>query len=376
MTVWSDGVTFALDRGHASFFLVEPAQMSRCKTVPMTQDTLPLVLQDDRARSKEETMRRILVVMCTVWSILGESHATAQSFPSRPVRYIMPLPAGQETDVFARVLARQLSDDWGQQVIVDNRPGGGTVIGTDLAAKAAPDGYTLMHAIAAHAINPTLYAKLPYDTLKDFACITQIGNLYGVLIAHPSFPAKNIKELIALAKVQPGKIVYATGPIGTSTHIAGEALRLAAGIDIVHVPYKGGGPAIQDLLPGRVPLVSTVVLEALPFIRSGKAKPIAVTGPKRSPSLPNVPTVGETLPAYQSGTAFWALLTRAGTTRAVVQQLNADVLRAMQTASVRERMAQTDVEPVGSTPAQCDAFLREQVKLWGGIVRASGAKVD
>ena len=311
--------------------------------------------------------------------LLGALHASgpgAQSFPARPVRYIMPLPAGQETDVFARILARRLGEGWSQNVIVDNRPGGGTVIGTDLAAKAPPDGYTLVHALTAHAINPTLHSKLPYDTLKDFACVTQIGSFSGVLIAHPSFQAKSLAELITLAKAQPGKIVYGTGPVGTTNHILGESLNTAAGISIGHVPYKGGGPAIQDLLAGRVPLVSNVVLEVLPFIRSGKVRPIAVTGPKRTPSLPDVPTVGESLPAYQSGTSFWALLARAGTPAAVVKQLNADVLKAMQATDVRERIAQMDIEPVGSTPAQCEAFLRAQIETWGRIVRASGAKVD
>ena len=330
-------------------------------------------------RYYQKTTCNIIQALAVCASLLLGAFAAelgAQSFPNRPVRYIMPLPAGQETDVFARVLARQLADGWSQQVIVDNRPGGGTVIGTDLAAKAAPDGYTLMHALALHAINPALRTKLPYDTLKDFVCVTHIGNNYGVLIAHPSLPAKNVKELIALAKAQPGKIVYATGPIGNISHISIEALRVAAGVDIVPIHYKGGGAAIQDLLPGRVPLVATVVAETLPYIRSGKVKPIAVTSPKRSPSLPDVPTVGESLPAYQSGTGFWALLTRAGAPAAVVNQLNADVLKAMQAANVRERMAQMDIESVGSTPEQCDAFLREQVKLWGGLVRASGARVD
>ena len=311
-------------------------------------------------------MRPFRFTVCTglLLGALIPAEAGAQSFPARPVRYILPLPAGQETDVFARVLARRLGDDWGQQVIVDNRPGGGTVIGSDLAAKAAPDGYTLMHALTGHAINPTLHAKLPYDTLKDFACITHIGNLYALLVSHPSFPAKNVKELIALAKAQPGKIVYGTGPTGNSAHIATEALRIAAGIDIAPVHYKGGGPAMQDLLPGRVPLVATVVTETLPFIRSGKVRPIAVVSPKRSLALPDVPTVGESLPNYQSGTGLWVLLTRAGTPDALVKQLNADVLKAMQAAEVRERLVQMDIEAVGSTPAQCDAFLREQIAVW------------
>jgi tripartite-type tricarboxylate transporter receptor subunit TctC len=302
--------------------------------------------------------------------------ADAQGFPVRPVRYILPLPAGQETDVFARVMANRLGEIWGQQVIVDNRPGGGTVIGSDVAAKAQPNGYTLLHAITSHAVNSTLYAKLPYDTLKDFACVTQIGSFSGVLIAHPSFPAKTVPDLIAVAKSQPGKIVYGTGPIGTSNHILGEAFRIAAGIDIGHVPYKGGGPAIQDLVAGRVPLVGNVVLEALPFIRSGKARAIAVTGPKRVASLPDVPTVTESLPNYRPGTAFWVLVTRAGTPAGVMKQLSASALKAMQAPDVRERFAQMDIEPVGSMPSQCDAFLREQVAVWGKSVKASGARAD
>ena len=302
--------------------------------------------------------------------------ASAQSFPTRAVRYILPLPAGQETDVFARVLARRLGDGWGQQVVVDNRPGGGTVIGTDAAAKAAPDGYTLLHALTSHAINPALRSKLPYDTLKDFSCVTQIGGFNGVLIAHPSFPVKTVRELIALAKAQPGKIVYGTGPVGTTNHILGEALRVAAGIDIGHVPYKGGGPAIQDLVAGRVPLVANVVLEVLPYVRSGKVRAIAVTGPRRAASLPDVPTVSESLPNYVPGTSLWVLLVRAGTPDALIKQLHADVTKAMQAPDVRERFVQMDIEPVGSAPAQCDAFLREQVGIWGKIVQASGARAD
>lgn len=304
------------------------------------------------------------------------AEADAQTFPARAVRYIMPLPAGNETDLFARVLAKQLAEGWGQQVNVDNRPGGGTIIGTDLAAKAPADGHTLFHALTAHAINPTLNARLPYDTLKDFACVTQISNFSGVLIAHLSFPVKNVKELITLAKAQPGRIVYGTGPIGTTNHILGESLRTAAGIDIGHVPYKGGGAAIQDLLAGNVPLVSNVVLEVLPFVRSGKVRPIAVTGPKRTASLPDVPTVGESLPNYRAGTSFWAVVTRAGTPAAAMKQLNAAIVKAMQSAEVRERVVQMDLEPVASTPAQCDAFLREQVSVWGPIVKASGARAD
>lgn len=319
---------------------------------------------------------RIAVLASILPGVLIASEPGAQSFPARPVRYIMPLPAGGETDIFARVLAKQLSDGWGQQVTVENRPGGGTTIATEFTAKAPADGHTFLHAITAFGINATLYTKLPYDTLKDFSCVTQIGNLYGVLLAHPSFPAKGMADLIRLAKSRPGEITYATGGSGTSNHIAAEAIRVAAGINIVHVPYKGSSQAAQDVLPGRVPLLATVLVEAIPFIQSGKLRVIATTSPRRAPSLPDVPTVGETLPAYQAGVGFWALVTRAGAPAAALNKLNADAVTALHSPDVRARLAQADIEIVGSKPDQCDAFLREQVAVWGKIVKASGARVD
>lgn len=302
--------------------------------------------------------------------------AAAQAFPARPVRYIMPLPAGSETDIFARVLAKQLGDTWGQQAVVENRPGGGTVIATEVAAKSPPDGHVFLHAITALGINATLYSRLPYDTLKDFSCITQIGNLYGVLLAHPSFPVKSVAELISLAKARPAEITYATGGSGTANHIAGEALRFAAGINIVHVPYKGTSLAVLDVLPGRVPLLATVLVEAIPYIQSGKLKVIVTTSPRRAPSLPDVPTIRETLPNYQAGTGFWALVTRSGAPAATMNKLNADIVKALQAPDVKVRLAAADIEIVGSKPEQCDAFLKEQVAVWGAIVKTSGARVD
>ena len=302
--------------------------------------------------------------------------AGAQGFPARALRYIMPLPAGSETDVFARTLARQLGENWNQQVVVENRPGGGTTIGSDIVAKAPADGYTLLHAITAHAINATLYARLPYDTQKDFSCVTQIGNLYGLLLSHPSFPARNVTQLIQLAKARPGEITYATGGSGTANHIAAEALRLAADIRIMHVPYKGASQAILDVLPGRVPLLATILAEAVPYIQSGKLRVIAGTNAKRAPSLPEVPTISETLPAYRAGAGIWSIVTRAGTPPAVLNKLNADIVKALQTPDVRARLAQADIEIVGSRPEQCDVFLREQTAVWGAIVKASGARVD
>jgi tripartite-type tricarboxylate transporter receptor subunit TctC len=304
------------------------------------------------------------------------AEAAAQVFPARQVRYIMPLPAGSETDLFARVLAKQLGDSWGQQVVVENRPGGGTTIATEFTAKAPADGHTLLHAITSFGINATLYARLPYDTLRDFSCITHIGNLYGVLLAHPSFPVKNVSELIKLAKARPGDITYATGGSGTANHIAGEALRLAAGINIVHVPYKGTSLAIPDVLSGRVPLLATVLVEAIPYIQSRKLKVVVTTSPKRAPSLPDVPTIRETLPNYQAGTGFWALVTRNGTPAATLNKLHSDIVRSLQAPDVKTRLATADIEIVGSRPEQCDAFVKEQVMVWGAIVKASGARAD
>jgi tripartite-type tricarboxylate transporter receptor subunit TctC len=302
--------------------------------------------------------------------------AAAQAFPARPVRYLMPLPAGSETDLFARVLAKHLGDAWGQQVIVENRPGGGTTIATELAAKAPADGHTFLHGITAFGVNPSLYARLPFDTLKDFSCITHIGNLYGVLLAHPQFPVKSVAELIKLARARPGEVAYATGGAGTANHIAAEALRLAGKIDIVHVPYKGTGQALPDVLAGRVPLLATVLVEVVPYIQSKKLKVIAATSPKRAPSLPDVPTIGETLPGYRPGTGFWTLVTRAGAPAATLNKFHADAVKAFQAPEVRARLASADIEIVGSRPGECDAFLREQVSVWGALVKASGARVD
>ncbi len=304
------------------------------------------------------------------------STGSTQAFPARAVRYVMPLPAGSETDVFARTLARQLGEQWNQQVVVDNRPGGGTTIATAMTAKAPADGYTLLHAITSHVINTTLYVKLPYDALKDFSCVTQIGSLYGVLLAHPSFPAKDVKGLIAIAKARPGDISYATGGSGTQNHIAIEALRIAAGIHIQHVPYKGSSLASLDVLPGRVPLLATILAEAVPYVKSGKLRVLAVTSPRRAPSLPDTPTVSETLPAYRAGTGMWAVVTRAGTPPAVLNKLNADIVRALQAPEIRARLTQADMDIVGSRPEQCDVFLREQTATWGVTVKASGARVD
>jgi len=322
------------------------------------------------------TDRAVLAAAICVIASLAAPDAGAQAFPTKPVRYVMPLPGGSETDIFARVLAKHLSDYWNQPVVVENRPGAGTTIGSDLVAKAPPDGHTLLHAITAHGVNPTLRSRMPYDTLKDFACVTHIGNLYGILAVHPSLPVRNLKEFIALAKRAPGEVQYATGGAGTANHIAAEAIRLAAKIDIQHVPYKGSSLAVLDVLPGRVPVLATVLVEAKPYIDSNKLRVIATTSPKRAPSLPDTPTVTETLPSYRVGASFWAIVTRAGTPAPAIAKLNADARKGMASADARKRFQIADVEYVGSSPSACDAFLRDQVATWGAIVKATGASVN
>jgi tripartite-type tricarboxylate transporter receptor subunit TctC len=321
-------------------------------------------------------MGKNTIVLALALASLYPAAVLSQQYPSKPIRLIVPFPAGGGVDYIGRIVGKGLSERLGQQVIVDNRPGGGTTLATELAAKAPADGHTFLHGITAFGVNPSLYARLPYDTLKDFSCITHIGNLYGVLLAHPQFPVKSVAELIKLAKARPGEVAYATGGAGTANHIAAEALRLAGKIDIVHVPYKGTGQALPDVLSGRVPLLATVLVEVVPYIQSKKLKVIAATSPKRAPSLPDVPTIGETLPGYKPGTGFWTLVTRSGAPAATLNKLHADAVKAFQAPDVRARLASADIEIVGSRPGECDAFLREQVSVWGALVKASGARVD
>ena len=314
--------------------------------------------------------------LCLVFCALLAGGAGAQPYPSKPVRIVVPASPGGASDLVGRLLATQLSEMLGQPFIVENRVTSGGIVGTQQVAESAPDGHTLLVTFDTFASNALLFKNLKWDPIRDFAPVMQLCRYPQVLLVHPSLGVRTVKEFVALAKERGPQLNYASAGPASSSRLAYELFKDVAGIDTVPVHYKGGGPAIQDLLPGRVPLVSTVVTETLPYIRSGKVKPIAVTGSKRSPSLPDVPAVGETLPKAPSGTALWALLARAGTPDALINLLNADVVKALQSADVRERMSQMDVEPVGSSPARCDAFLREQVAVWGKLVKASGARVE
>ena len=297
---------------------------------------------------------------------------TAQAFPTKPVRFIVPFPPGGATDIIGRLVAGKMQEVWGQAVIVENRPGAGTVVGTDMVAKSAPDGHTLGMVVTAHVINPSLRASMPYDTLKDLAAVTHVSVQHLVIATHPSVPANDMAQLIALAKENPGKLSYATPGSGTAMHLSVELLKAQAGIDIVHVPYKGGAPAQQDVMGGRVPILLDVLYAVQPLINAGKIKAIALLSPQR---VSNLPVVAETVPGV-SALSIVGIVAAGGTPRELVQKISADIARAVKSSDLTGRMTQLGMEPVGSTPAEFDALIRSEIEKWSRVVKTSGAKAD
>jgi tripartite-type tricarboxylate transporter receptor subunit TctC len=310
----------------------------------------------------------MLKVLLVSLLLMGTAHA----FPTKPVRMIVPFPPGGATDIIGRLVAGKMQEVWGQPVIVENRPGAGTVVGTDLVAKSQPDGHTLGFVVTAHVINPSLRSNMPYDTLKDLASVSHVSIQHLVIAAHPSVEANNIAELIALAKKNPGKLSYATPGSGTAMHLSVELLKAQAGIDLVHVPYKGGAPAQQDVMGGRVPILLDVLYAVQPLINSGKIKVIALLSPQR---VANLPVVAETVPGV-SALSIVGLVAAGGTPRELVQRLSADVSKAVKSSDLTERMTQLGMEPVGSTPAEFDTLIRSEIEKWARVVKISGAKAD
>jgi tripartite-type tricarboxylate transporter receptor subunit TctC len=302
------------------------------------------------------------------------AHAQAP-YPAKTVRVIVPFPPGSGTDITTRLVMPKLGEAFGQQFIVDNRAGAAGNIGAELAARSPADGYTLLVAPASSAISQTLYRHLQYDLLKDFEPIALMAGVPFVLVVHPSLPAKNVKDLVALAKAKPGQLTYGSTGNGSSPHLTTEMLKLATGIDVVHVPYRGTPPAVTDLLSGNITFMFANTLSVLPHVNSKRLRALAVTSAKRSPSLPNLPTVAESYPGFESGTWF-SLLAPAGTPRDVVDRLNAAVVKAVQLPDVRDRIRAQGGEPLSGTPQQVGAYIRAEVAKWGKVVRASGAKVE
>ena len=303
--------------------------------------------------------------------------AAAQPYPTRPIRIIVPSTPGGSVDMLARTVGARLGERWGQQVVVDNRSGAGGVIAGELTAKAAPDGYTLIMAtISSMATNVSLTRNLPYDPLRDFAPVTHVASQQIVLLANAGFAAKTVGELIALAKAKPGQIAFATAGNGTGGHLAGELLKILAGIDLTHIPYKGSAPALVDVISGQVALTPISINTALPPIKSGRVRALAVSGAHRSPALPDTPTMIEAgVKGYESYT-WYGLLAPKATPRAVVMKLNAETVSILKLPDVRERLLADGAEPVGNTPEEFGAFIRAEIDKWGRVIKAAGLRAE
>jgi tripartite-type tricarboxylate transporter receptor subunit TctC len=303
--------------------------------------------------------------------------AMAQSYPAKPVTFVVPFPAGGGTDIAARVVATRLTAKWGQSVVVENKAGAAGIVGTDVVAKAKPDGYTLLIAnVGIPSINPVLYAKLPYNPDTAFAPITEICELPFVLMATPSFPANTPRELVALAKAQPDKVTFASSGSGGSPHLTAEIFQQATGTRMMHIPYKGGGPAMTDLMAGHVNLLFASILEGSGHIKAGKLKALAVTSPKRSPALPDVPTLAEAgISGAESG-SWVALMAPAGTPQAIIDKIAADVKEVVADAQVKAQLVSQGATPQSSTPAQLQALIEADKARYGKVIRDKGVKVE
>ena len=321
-------------------------------------------------------MSSVWIRRIAAWVLLVPGLVIAQSFPNKPIKVLVPFPAGGTVDFFARTLAPKLSEALGQTVLVENRPGAGGNIATEAVAKAAPDGYTLLMGSEIVAINTSLYSKLNYDPLKDLAPIVLVGTVPNILIVNPAVPVNNVKELIALGKTKSANLSYASTGQGTSTHLSTELFKNMTGMEAVHVPYKGGPPAIADLLGGQVNMMFINMPTGIAHVRSGKVKILAVSSKKRVAQLPDVPTVEEAGVKGFVTYAWSGLFAPAGTPRDVVQRLNQEVVKLLKLPSIREQLAGQGAEAVGDTPDEFAHFMRDEVAQWAHMVRTSGAKVD
>jgi hypothetical protein len=326
-----------------------------------------------------ERSRRCRIAALTIAGIAATTASVAAEppYPVRPVRFIVPFAPGGSTDTLARTLSLRLSDAFGQQVVVDNRAGGNGNIGTEIVARALPDGHTiLLGYIANLGIGPGLYARLPFDPVKDFAPVTLLAVAPNILVAHPSVPVKSVRELVAYAKSNPQKVNYASAAVASLGHLAGELLNSSAGIQMQHVPYKGSGQAVIDLLAGQVQIMFSGMSSVMPHIKANKLRPLAVTGAQRSPATPDVPTIAEAgYPGFEAS-AWYGVLAPAGTPKPVVARLNAEILRALKVPEVKERLENVGFEIVGGTPEAFAAYIRSEIVKWTKVVKASGIKAE
>ena len=310
-------------------------------------------------------------------AIFAGSSLAQTVYPAKAIRYVVPFPAGGPLDIVARAIGQELNKSWGQAVVIDNRPGAGGNIGADLVAKAPADGYTiLMGAVSTHAINVTLYNKLPYDPIRDFAPVTLITSVPNVLVVHPSVPANNVKELIALAKSRPGQLNFASGSTGSAGHLAGELFNSMAGVRMTHIPYKGAAPAVVDLMAGHVSLMFDNMSSALPNIKATRVRALAVTTLKRSPLLPQLPTISDAgMRGFDIATWF-GIFAPAGAPPDIVARLNSEIVRILHTPEMKERLALLGAEPIGNKPDEFAAFVRAEIPKYAKVIQASGARAD
>ena len=301
----------------------------------------------------------------------------AANYPSKAVRFIAPFPPGGSTDLLARLVALKLSDAWGQQVIVENRGGAGGTIGVELAKNAAPDGYTIvMGHVGTFGFNPTLYPKLPYDAIKDFAPVTVLATVPNGMAVHPSLPVKTSRDFVALAKAKPGELLYASGGSGSASHLAGEYFKLLTKSDMVHVPYKGTGPAMVSMISGETTMTITGMVALMPHVKSNRLKLLGVATMKRLSIMPEIPTINESgVPGYDAN-QWYGVLTQAAVPRDIVMKLHADIVKVLARTDVKDRLAADGAEAVANTPEQFAAHIKAEIARWAPVVKASGAKPD
>jgi tripartite-type tricarboxylate transporter receptor subunit TctC len=297
------------------------------------------------------------------------------AFPSRAVTIVVPNAPGGAIDILARLLEKKLNETWRQPVVVVYKAGANTTLGTDYVAKSAPDGYNICLVVTSHVINPSLRKTMPFDTVKDLSGVSLLATSPVLISAYPGLPANNLKELIALAKKEPGKLTYASPGSGSSMHLGGEMLKTMAGIDMLHAPYKGAGPAFPDVFSGRVELLIDPLFSSMPHVKSGKLKPLAIMSPARSPSAPDIPAAVETLPGFVVESIFGAVVP-SGTPRDIVRKLSTDLSNALQSPEVKARMSEIGLTPVGSSPEAFDKFIVTEIDKWAKVVKASGATAD
>ena len=319
-------------------------------------------------------MRILFFVIAVV--AMTPAHAAERAFPVKPVRLLVPYPPGGGNDTMARTIGAMLTEEWHQQVIIDNRAGANGLVAAELTIAAALDGYTLFMAnIGSHAINPALYKNLPYDAVKDFAPVSQLGSTANVLVVHPSVPAKNLQELIALAKAKPGTLTYGSNGIGSSQHLAGALFGTTFGLNLVHVPYKGTGPVMTDMVGGQITMSFANMLAALPLVRTKRLTPIGVTSLKRSPALPDVPAIAESAAGFEA-VSWWGIVSTRGTPPDVVNTLSRAIVKGINSPDTKAFLSNMGVEPAGTTPQQFAAFIKSELAKWAKVVKESGARAD